>query len=472
MSTCSRYEKPPTNVDEAESKLIDFVLSHSFCYLCDTEYTDGSIRQTPVCIFVRNELELDKIKLRNKQFTKLLDLLCFEFETNFKFAFKKNGDISLVLKNGEPITDEGWYSYDRIARQVGYLKGWREREYFFTMQPDTDSSLDYMRREAVRTISFYKLSLVKERIEKVKLKIAHADPTESSSLIGVLQNLYRIYHTLITSINIEKKVMNKNNDEPIAMVFKTFDYDKFKLISENREPDHVKALINSFESRLVPNAILCNEKYEIIDGQNRFLALKELGQPILYYCIDGLDIYDVASLNSYGKNWSNDDYVRMWAALGKDEYKRILDFCKEFPDFTLANALTILSNGKQRKYVNKVSFDCSVKGESRPKSANKTSDLKLGNYTIEDIEHSRYVARCILEYKAFSSPGKQIYIQAAFISAMVMLLRGKTFDNNEMVKKVTMFPSLFHRCINSKEYIFMLEEIWNYRRQKKVRFEY
>jgi len=55
---------------------------------------------------------------------------------------------------------------------------------------------------------------------------------------------------------------------------------------------------------------------------------------------------------------------------------------------------------------------------------------------------------------------------------MVMLLKNKNFDNNEMVKKITMFPSLFHRCLNNKEYISMLEEIWNYRRQKKIRFEY
>lgn len=72
-------------------------------------------------------------------------------------------------------------------------------------------------------------------------------------------------------------------DEAIAVVYKTYDYDKFTMLDENRQPDHVKSLIVSFANRIVPNAILCNEKYEIIDGQNRFLALKEIGKPILYY---------------------------------------------------------------------------------------------------------------------------------------------------------------------------------------------
>ena len=106
----------------------------------------------------------------------------------------------------------------------------------------------------------------------------------------------------------------------ISQVFTTTDYDQFKFIDNNRQADHVKALTVSFKERYVPNAILCNEKMEIIDGQNRFLAAKELGLPIYYYCIQGLGIYDVASLNSYGKNWNNRDFARMWAGLGKKAY--------------------------------------------------------------------------------------------------------------------------------------------------------
>ena len=130
-----------------------------------------------------------------------------------------------------------------------------------------------------------------------------------------------------------------SDDKLVASVYITMHYEKFKFIGENRDTDHVKALLRSFSERYVPNAILCNEKYEIIDGQNRFLALKEKGMPIPYYCFNGLDIYDVAFLNSYAKNWSNMDFVKMWAALGKEEYKIIKDFSNEFKDlakFTLA----------------------------------------------------------------------------------------------------------------------------------------
>lgn len=100
---------------------------------------------------------------------------------------------------------------------------------------------------------------------------------------------------------LDKQSLPKNS-EPISFVCKTFDYDWFKFMEGNRKPDHVLSLMASFQRRDVPNAILCTNDGYIVDGQNRFLARKELGLPIYYYCIDGLDIHDVAYLNSYGKN--------------------------------------------------------------------------------------------------------------------------------------------------------------------------
>lgn len=259
--------------------------------------------------------------------------------------------------------------------------------------------------------------------------------------------------------------MNKY-DNPIAMVMKTNDYDKFKFISQNRQPDHVKALAQSFKDRYVPNAILCNEKYEIIDGQNRFLAAKDLGLPIYYYCIENLGIYDVASLNSFGKNWAPIDFVNMWAALGKDEYKKILSFCKMYPDISLSSVLMILSDSTSAqqgvvgsdKYVNKRGIN------------SRKNKLKSGDFEIKDLNHAHFVARSIMQYKSLIRPGVQIYKQCAFISALIQLLRKSYFDNDEMVRKALRIPSMFYRCVTAKEYILMLENLWNYKRTKKVRF--
>lgn len=270
--------------------------------------------------------------------------------------------------------------------------------------------------------------------------------------------------------NLEKK---GEYDEVVSQVWRTNDYDKFKFISQNREPDHVKALILSFKDRLVPNAILCNEKFEIIDGQNRFLAAKELGAPIYYYVIGGLGIYDVASLNSYGKNWGFIDYIKMWAALGKDEYKKILAFNAEFPDLSLQNAVTILAEGLRTNIVGTILSDKTIqrRKEKGDGSSIKHGSIKTGNFVIKDIEHARFVARCIMEYKPFAKPGTQIYKQSAFVVALIRLLRDKRFDNSEAVRKISLYPAMFYRCSTTKQYIDMLEELWNYKRRQKVRFD-
>lgn len=159
----------------------------------------------------------------------------------------------------------------------------------------------------------------------------------------------------------------------------------------------------------------------------------------------------------------------MWAALGKDEYKKILSFCDEFPDITISNAVIILSGDAQNDIRSHTLTDlASEKNKKRP----RISRIKDGSFIVKNIDQARYVARCIMEYKAFSRPGKQIYIQAAFVSAMTRLLNHNNFDNAEMVRKASMFPTLFFRCVNAKQYIQMLEDLWNYRRKKTIRFEY
>lgn len=259
-------------------------------------------------------------------------------------------------------------------------------------------------------------------------------------------------------------------DTIVSQVHKTNDYDKFRFISQNREPDHVNVLVLSFKDRLVPNAILCNENLEIIDGQNRFLAAKQIGAPIYYYIINGLGIYDVASLNSYGKNWSMIDFIKMWAELGKEEYKKILSFSAEFPDISLQNIVYILGNGIERQIRGQYFSDTTISKRDRNPGL-KQSSIRSGNFKIKDIENSRFIARCIMEYKPFAKPGTQIYKQSAFTMAIIRLSRDKRFDNSEVVRKVSLYPSMFYRCTTAKQYIDMLEELWNYKRRVKVRFD-
>lgn len=266
---------------------------------------------------------------------------------------------------------------------------------------------------------------------------------------------------------LDKQSLPKNS-EPISFVCKTFDYDWFKFMDGNRKPDHVLSLMASFQRRDVPNAILCTNDGYIVDGQNRFLARKELGLPIYYYCIDGLDIHDVAYLNSYGKNWSDSTYIEMYASLGYEEYQRILQFREMFPDMNITSIMCLL-NASSTHAFGVVGSDKSLK--SKQKNAN-IGDLKSGEYKIKDWNKSVYLANCVMQYKPFASPGVQVYKHNHFVVAMIRLLRDNQFDNNEMVRRVGMYPDMFYKCINADNYIKMLNNLWNRGRRNKVSFSY
>lgn len=96
--------------------------------------------------------------------------------------------------------------------------------------------------------------------------------------------------------------------------------------------------------------------------------------------------------------------------------------------------------------------------------------MKDGSFAVKNIERARYISRCVMEYKPFAKPGTQIYKQQAFIVALVRLLRDERFDNSELIRKIGLYPSLFYRCTTAKQYIDMIEYLWNYKRIKKVRF--
>lgn len=86
-------------------------------------------------------------------------------------------------------------------------------------------------------------------------------------------------------------------DTVVNIVYETTDYDKFVIVDGNRIIDHVEHIKQSMKEHYVPNAILVNEKFEILDGQNRFKAQKELGKPVRYIVEEGLGIVDARAMN-------------------------------------------------------------------------------------------------------------------------------------------------------------------------------
>lgn len=88
-----------------------------------------------------------------------------------------------------------------------------------------------------------------------------------------------------------------------------------------------------FESK----PILCTEtevegviRLEILDGQHRFQALKNLNMPIIYTVNNNLSNQEVPSMQEGQGSWSPMDHVRSYAAMGNPAYIQMVSLMSEY----------------------------------------------------------------------------------------------------------------------------------------------
>jgi hypothetical protein len=124
----------------------------------------------------------------------------------------------------------------------------------------------------------------------------------------------------------------------------TQEYSKFKFLKTNREinPHNVERIKASIEEwGIIPGRpILVDKDYNIIDGQHRFVAIKELELPVQYEYVDGDVIGKTMALNSNQQHWLAIDYVRSFAASGNLEYQKVLEFHEKY-NFGFTSSLYI-----------------------------------------------------------------------------------------------------------------------------------
>lgn len=251
--------------------------------------------------------------------------------------------------------------------------------------------------------------------------------------------------------------------EPEYRVLKTTNYDKFQFMPDNRVINdlHVKRLVQSFNERYLISPIIVNENHEVIDGQHRLTACKETGHPIYYIVIPGYSITEVQIFNSNQKNWTKLDFLNMFCAEGRKQYLDFRQFMIQFPDFGIQASERILtlktSNnvGKQRKIGGKKMH---------------MKDFEEGKLFIPDLNKSYIIARKLLDFKPFYSN----FSRGTFVSALMPLFRNKIYDHKEMIHKLTSCPIKLTDCDKVESYKLLLEDIYNYKRQKdnKVSFRY
>jgi len=268
-------------------------------------------------------------------------------------------------------------------------------------------------------------------------------------------------------VNIEFPVPTKKGKDTkgdiVFQVFKTFNYDMFNIMSSNRNINlnHVSRLVDSFKQKHLVSPIIVNEKFEVIDGQNRLEASIQTGMPILYIVVPGYTIDEVVKYNVNQKNWLKMDYLHSFCAQGKRNYLEFKEFMDHFPDFQIKAAERIIGLRSGASANRKV-----INGKEV-----QMKDFENGKLVIPNITKSYIIARRIMDFKPFFAN----FNTPTFISTLVPLLyKSKVYDHKEMLHKLNNCPIRLTDCVNVAAYRMLLEDIYNYKRQKdnKVSFKY
>lgn len=191
----------------------------------------------------------------------------------------------------------------------------------------------------------------------------------------------------------------------------TNNYDIFSFRKENREINYNKVL--SLKSILLADGrqimpIICNSEMEIIDGQHRFQALRELNWDIMYYVDDSISSKDLISINNTQKNWGMLDYIHYYASLGNPTFQRLEKVYERYSDLPLKVVMTAIGEKyiKERKIkagdveftdeefekgIEALEFIKSIKNNIKVRITNQSIFffLLLKTYYLQDIDRER-----------------------------------------------------------------------------------
>lgn len=227
---------------------------------------------------------------------------------------------------------------------------------------------------------------------------------------------------------------------PPEGVLPTTDYAMFGLLATNRPVDkaHVRALAAAIRRKnmLHLNPILVNANKEVIDGQHRLEAAKSLGVKIFYVQAEEITQDDIASMNSNKKNWAMPDYIHFYAAKGMPDYVTFQNFCKEQSHMPIGTLISL----------------CSADGKRNTK---KVHDGHL------DISRISFAKDMIGFLKDFQRINESIATSSRFIEALALIAAHAEYDHQRLIGKVEMNPGALVPCANNKQYVQLLQSIYN-----------
>jgi hypothetical protein len=229
-------------------------------------------------------------------------------------------------------------------------------------------------------------------------------------------------------------------------------YDMFRLLPENRpvNEQQVRLLLRQLRQQnlLHIRPIDVTSEFDVIDGQHRLAAARELGIPIYYRVVQGVTDTHMIILNAANKNWSNNDYLRFWCLKGNPDYLKLKDFLDRH---------TFMAPTVGRILMQKTTANTDTifkRGEWKAAGAAEAEEI-VGLLEVIERDTSFSQVHSIPFMKA-------LYYCVVFIEGL----------KQERLMRVITQPNALVPCISWRDYRALLGELYNYNTPQELRLNF
>lgn len=236
----------------------------------------------------------------------------------------------------------------------------------------------------------------------------------------------------------------------------TSDYGQFEFTEYNRSVDagHVRKLKKLIKRQGLMQPISVTPDGYIIDGQHRFHACRELGIPIKYIVSDALRMSEVVELNNSSKPWTIADKVHSYAAQGKEDYIKLVNFHNDCVDMDKRISMRIAAMIAQGS-------------ASNASAVKRKMNLSRGTWEFrEDYDVALKRLYSLGQFKRWD-----FYLRMSFVTAFLRCVRTMDdFNPSELLKRAESNPHLFVYAATAEEMLRVWENVYNFRRKNHKRF--
>ncbi len=240
---------------------------------------------------------------------------------------------------------------------------------------------------------------------------------------------------------------------PSGAVEHTTKYHLFSLLDSNRPvvETHVQKLARQIQENnlLHIRPIDVTAEFEVVDGQHRLAAAKQLGLPIYYRITEQLTKADIASLNTGSKNWVGTDYLHYWAQEGRPAYQKLAAFLAKYRRFSLTTGQMLVAGS----------------------DACKADDFRDGLFVVGNIAKGEQVA-AFVERLADEAKFKYAFDTRFVVAVYYCMVRIEGFDSAVFLRKVLLQPTELVRCATHRQYLDLFERLYNYKTSQENRLRF